>query len=319
VLVFSSLVLGIKTVWSNKFLIGIMFFLKFGFSLILLAPLYLMFSASFGANLKALNFLRGFDFSLLIDFIYHWRQTLSIYLLMFFLVSFLVIMVFIFFSGGFWGILRDGTKKKEVFVDRASSPAQPVFQRPQEENLKIQRFFGYCARYFWGMFRIALLLVALYLIALLLFLFFMAIFDSVVGKGSWLEITSWRMVIKISIFAFLFLLVNIIGDYLRIFYIQNFKERFSAWVKKAFRFLLTNFFKTLSLYYLLSFVLVLAILSYVVVNKVMGGIPKTSLCVLLAFLVQQILTLFRAFYRLVYYSSQMVLVDKVLEKEERSS
>lgn len=272
--------------------------------MVLLAPLYLMFSASFGANAQASNLLLGLDSSLLIDFIYHWRQALSIYFLMFFLVSFLALIVFIFLSGGFWGILQDQAKKKE-------------------ENSKIERFFGYCPRYFWGMFKIALLLLLFYLMAFFLFLFFLAIFNSVVGKGSILEITSWRTVLEISVLVFLFLLVNMMGDYLRVFYIsqdaefaQNYEDRFWGMAKRAFRFLLTNFFRALGLYYLLSFVLVLAILLYVGVDKVMEGIPKTSFYVLLVFLVQQILSLFRAFYRLVYYSSQIALVDKLSTEKE---
>lgn len=301
--ILNSFITGIKNVWSNKFLIGIMFLFKLLFSVILLAPLYLMFSASFGANVKASDLLQGFDFSLLIDFIYHWKQTLSIYFLMFLLVSFLTIMVFIFFSGGFWGILKDETKKKEGNPKDAS-------------HLKIEGFFGYCAKYFWGMFKITLVLLAFYLVAIFLFLFFLTIFNSVAGKGSFLEITSWRIMVKISILAFLFLLVNMIGDYLRIFYIENFEERFLVSVKKAFRFVLTNFLKTLSLYYLLSFVLVLAILLYFGMDKMMGGIPKTSFYIFLVFLIQQISSLFRAFYRLVYYSSQIALVDKLSTEEE---
>ncbi|KPL05129.1 MAG: hypothetical protein AMJ73_02235 [candidate division Zixibacteria bacterium SM1_73] len=299
-LIFASFIQGIKNVWLNKFLIGIMFLFKLGFSLILLAPIYLMFSASFGTNVKASSLLKSFDFSLLIDFVYHWRQTLSIYFLLFFLVFFLAIMVFIFLSGGFWGILRDQSKK-------------------EERNLNMERFFSYCARYFWGMFKIALLLIVFYLIAFLLFLFFLSIFDSVAGKGNWLDITSWRAGVKISAFAFLFFLVNMIGDYLRIFCVQNFQERFSGFVKRAFRFLLTNIFKTLSLYYLLSFVLVMAILIFAGLNELMDGIPKTFFYVLLLFFLQQILSLFRSFYRLVYYSSQMVLVDKLLMEKETLS
>ncbi len=298
-LVFASFIEGIKNVWANKFLVGIMFLFKFIFSLILLAPLYLMFSASFGANAKALSFLKGFDFSLLIDFVYHWRQTLSIYFLMSFLVFFLAVVAFIFLSGGFWGILRDQSKG-------------------DEGNSKIERFFGYCVKYFWGMFKIALLLILFYLIAFFLFLFFAAIFDSVAGKGDWFEVTSWRVVIKISALAFLFFLVNMIGDYLRIFYIQNFFERFFPSAKKALRFLLTNLFKTLSLYYLLSLVLTVAILAYVGMKELMEGIPKTSFYVLLVLLVQQTLSLFRAFYRLVYYSSQLAFVNIVLNKEKGS-
>jgi hypothetical protein len=296
--VLTSYVQGVKNVWANKFLIGIMFLFKFFFSLVLLAPLYLMFSASFGANAKASSLLKGMDLSLLIDFVYHWRQTLPIYFLISFLVCFLAVIVFIFLSGGFWGILRDRSQG-------------------DEGNSKIERFFGYCAKYFWGMFKIALLLTLFYLVAFFLYLFFVTIFDSVAGKGDWFEITSWRTVTKISVLAFLFFLVNMIGDYLRIFYIQNFFERFLVFVKKAFRFLLTNLFKTLSLYYLVSVVLILAILAYAGMNKLMGGIPKTGFYVLLIFLIQQTFSLFRAFYRLVYYSSQTVLADRLLMEKER--
>jgi hypothetical protein len=296
-LVFTSFIQGVKNVWANKFLIGIMFLYKFLFSLILLAPLYLMFSASFGANARASSLLQKLDSSLLIDFVYHWRQTLSIYFLMSFLVFFLAVVVFIFLSGGFWGILRDGSKGEEA-------------------NSKIERFFGYCAKYFWGMFKIALLLMLFYLIAFFLFLFFAAILDSVAGESGWLEITSWRVATKMAAFAFLFLLVNMIGDYLRIFYVQNFLERLLGSVKRAFRFLLTNLLKTLSLYYLLSVFLVVAILAFVGLNKLTEGIPKTSFYVLLIFLLQQLLSLFRAFYRLIYYSSQLVLTHKLsIEKE----
>lgn len=302
-LILNSFIIGIKNVWSNKFLIGMMFLFKLLFSVILLAPLYLMFSASFGANLRASNLLHWFDFSLLVDFIYHWKQTLSIYFLMFLLVSFLAIIIFVFLSGGFWGVLRDEIKKKEGNPKDAS-------------HLRIERFFGYCAKYFWGMFKITLVLLAFYLIAIFLFLLFLTVFNSVAGKGSFLELASWRAMVKISILAFLFLLVNVIGDYLRIFYIQNFEERFLVSVKRGFRFLLTNFFKALGLYYLLSFVLVLAILLYFGMDKMMGGIPKTSFYIFLIFLIQQIASLFRAFWRLIYYSSQIVLVDKLLMEKE---
>jgi hypothetical protein len=123
-------------------------------------------------------------------------------------------------------------------------------------------------------------------------------------------------VIKLLTFVFLFFLVNMIGDYLRIFYVQNFLDRLFASAKKAFRFLLTNLFRTLSLYYLLSLVLIVAVLAYVGVKELTEVVPKTGFYVLLVFLVQQVLSLFRAFYRLTYYSSQLVLTDKLLTEKE---
>jgi hypothetical protein len=57
-------------------------------------------------------------------------------------------------------------------------------------------------------------------------------------------------------------------------------------------------------------------LLYVGTDKVMQGIPKAGFYVLFVFLIQQISSLFRAFWRLVYYSSQIALVDKVSAEKE---
>jgi len=273
-----------------------MFLFRLVFSLILLSPLYLMFSASFATNVKASNFLTWFDLSLFIDFVYHWRKTLSVYFLMFILVCGLAMLVFIFLSGGFWGTLRDLIKNRE-------------------QNSKMEIFFGYCGKYFWGMFKISLFMIVLYFIALFLFLFLSVILSSITGEASWWEITSWHMVVKFLIAIILFFLVNMSGDYLRIFLVENFGERFFGVVGKTFRFLLTNLLKTLSLYYLLSIVLVVIIFVYLQIYGIMNGMPQTGFFIFLIFMVQQIFVVFRSFYRLVFYSSQLVLHDKISNKE----
>jgi len=293
--ILSSFVEGVKNVWTNKFLVGTMFLFKLVFSLALLSPLYVMFSASFAKNVKASNFLTWFDLSLFIDFVYYWRKALSIYLLMFILVCGVAMVVFIFLSGGFWGILRDGVKNSG-------------------QNSRMQRFFGYCGKYFWGMFKISLFMIVLYFIALFIFLFLSAILNSVVGKGSLWEITSWRMIAKFLIGVLLFFLVNMIGDYLRIFFIENFGERFLKVVGKTFKFLLTNFFRTLSLYYFLSVILTIAIFVYLGLTKGMNAMPQTGFFIVLTLLIQQIFVVFSSFYRLVYYSSQLVLYEKISER-----
>jgi hypothetical protein len=113
----------------------------------------------------------------------------------------------------------------------------------------------------------------------------------------------------------LFFLVNMIGDYLRIFFIENYGERFLKVVGKTFKFLLTNLLRTLSLYYFLSVILAIAILVYLGLTKVMNAMPQTGLFIFLIFLTQQIFVVFSSFYRLVYYSSQLVLYDMTsLEK-----
>ncbi len=293
--ILSSFAEGVKNVWTEKFLVGMMFLFKLVFSLVLLSPLYVMFSASFATNVKASNLLTWFDLSLFIDFVYHWRKTLSIYFLMFILVCGIAMLAFIFLSGGFWGMLRDGVKNRG-------------------QNSKMGRFFGYCGKYFWGMFKIWLFMVVLYFIAIFIFLILAIVFNQVVGKGSLWEITSWRMVVKFLIGIILFFLVNMIGDYLRIFFIENYGERFLKVVRKTFKFLLTNFFRTLSLYYFLSVILTIAIFVYLGLYKGMNAMPQTGFFIFLTFLIQQIFVVFSSFYRLVYYSSQLVLYEKISER-----
>ncbi len=283
---------GISNVWRNKFLVGLMYLFKLGSSLVLLFPLYVMFSASFGRNVKALNLLTSFDFSLVIDFVYCWRKTLAIYLAMFVLVCVIVIFAFIFLSGGFWRILRDGVKKRD---------GSPV----------MERFFGYCGKYFWGMFKIAILLSVFYFFAFLVFLFCSAILDAVAGKVSLWELTSARMLAQFLIGVVLFFFVNMVGDYLRISVIENPGKRFFPVVGRALKFVLTNAGRTLSLYYSLSLVSAAAIFTYLKLTEAMSAMPPTGILILITFLIQQGLIIFSSFYRLVYYSSQLVLFDSL--------
>ncbi|NIN00629.1 MAG: hypothetical protein GTO24_21850 [candidate division Zixibacteria bacterium] len=287
---------GISNVWANRFLIGLMYLFKLGSSLVLLFPLYVMFSASFGRNVKASNLLSGFDLSLVIDFVYCWRKTLPIYLATLVLVCVIVVLAFIFLSGGFWGILRDGAKKRE-------------------ESPVMERFFGYCGKYFWGMFKIAILLSVFYFFAFFIFLFCSVILDAVAGKVSLWELTSARMLGQFLIGLLLFFFVNMVGDYLRISLIENPAKRFFRIVGRAIKFVLTNATRTLSLYYSLSLVSAAAIFIYLELTEAMSAMPPTGILILITFLIQQGLVIFSSFYRLVYYSSQLVLFDSLSRAE----
>ena len=291
-LILGSVLQGAKDVQGNKVLVGAMYLFKLVVSLALLAPLYLMLSRSFARNVKASDFLTRFDFSFIIDFVYYWRKTLSIYLVMFILVCGVVVVAYIFLSGGFWGVLRDEART------RSRSP-------------KMERFFGYCGKYFWKMFKVALFVGALYFAALLLFLFLAALLDQVAGKASLWKIDSWGMVVRFLIGGFLFLLVNMIGYYLRIFSIQNYDERFLVVVGKTFKFLLTNLLRALSLYYLLSAGLAVMILVFFSLLKFVNMMPGTGPFIFFTFLIQQVFVIFRSFFRLVYYSSQLTLYHRI--------
>ncbi len=297
--IISSIREGVSCVWAAKFLIGLMFVFKLISAFVLVFPLYLMFSSSFGANVKASNLLSGFDPSLLIDFVYHWRQTLPVYFFIFLLVCGIVIVIYLFLSGGFWGSLRDQLKKKEL-----STTADPP-----ESNL--EKFFGYGGRYFGGMLKIALLMIPLYLLAFLLVTIFNVIFVSIFGKVHIWEVTSWRMIVRILITLFLFLCFKVTGDYMRISLVENNGESFWIVIRKAFRFVLTNASAALSLYYILAIIWLIIFLMYLGASNFIQGILPIGILVLVTFMVQQIYAAFISFYRLVYYSSQLNLYDQI--------
>jgi hypothetical protein len=289
--VLNSFASGIKNVWGNRFLVGMMFAFKLVSSLVLLFPLYLMLSASFARNVRAEGFLTGMDLSLIIDFVYHWRNALSVYLVVFFVVCFLLVVVFVFLSGGFWGTLRDQV------VGRGS-------------NSKAERFFGYSGRYFWGMVKVSLLVAVLYFASFVVFVMLDSFLTAVSGRPILWELTSWRTLIRLGLAVILFCLVNMTGDYLRISLVNSQGQRFSTVVGRAIRFLLTNLAGSLSLYCLLSVILVVSVMVFVVVRRSLGGLSDAGLFVFFIFLVQQIFVLFCSFYRLVYYSAQLVFYEQ---------
>ena len=297
--ILSSITEGVRNVWMAKFLIGLMFVFKLISSFVLVFPLYLMFSSSFGANVKASNLLSGFDPSLLLDFVYHWRQTLSIYFFMFILVGGIITAAYLFLSGGFWGILGDQVKKKRITI-----PAE------LPENT-LEKFFGYCGKYFGGMLKISLLMIPLYLFAFLMVLTFNVIFGSITGKVNIWEVTSWRMIVRIGITLFLFLWFKMTGDYMRISLVENQGDPFWTVIRRAFRFVLTNTSATLSLYYILGLIWLGTFLIYLGSHILIQGMFPAGIFILIAFIAQQIYAVFISFYRLVYYSSQLSLYDRI--------
>lgn len=290
-IVFNSFLSGLRTVWGNRFLLGMMFCFKLVSSMLLLFPLYLMLSSSFSRNVMAARFLAGIDFSLIIDFVYRWRDALGVYLVTFVLVCCLLVVAFIFLSGGFWGLLRDDLAKR------------PALSR-------LERFFGYAGKHFWGMLKIWLFLVVLYLMAFLSFLVFSFVLTATTGRASLWHLWSWRAATRIGMAVLFFCVVNMTGDYLRVFLVENRGERFFGVVGKAIRFLLTNLPRALSLYCLLSLILAGLIVGYVGLHRAMDGLPNTGFFIFLTFLVQQMFLLFHSFGRLVYYSSQLAFYQQ---------
>ena len=119
------------------------------------------------------------------------------------------------------------------------------------------------------------------------------------------------MIVRIGITLFLFLWFKMTGDYMRISLVENKGEPFWIVIRRAFRFVLTNASAALSLYYILVFIWLIVFLMYLGASKLIQGTLPVGIFVLVTFIVQQIYAVFISFYRLVYYSSQLSLYDRM--------
>ena len=283
---------GIKKVWENKILALILFLFKLFFSFLLLIPAYYMFNRTFTFSPSSDKFLKGYDFSLLVDFFTYWSKSIGLYRALFIITVLISVLGYIFLSGGLWGGLFQNLKEGK-------------------QKFKGEKFFGDCGKYFWSFFKIFIFICIIYILAFILGMLILSLIQAIAGKE--LSFTGHVLVLiaGLVIFAILFMLVDMWGDYLRIYRVTSEERKLRAILKPSLRFIFRNFGRTVLLYYLLSLIFLGTLIAYFGLSKGLHFIPADKLLILSLFLVQQVYSLFRSFYRLVYYSSQLVLFDKL--------
>lgn len=283
---------GIARVWENKILALVLFLFKLFFAFSLLLPAYYMFSRTFSFLPSSDNFLKGYDFSLLADFFVYWSKSIGLYRMLFVFIFLISVVGYIFLSGGLWGGLFQHLKEGK-------------------QRFKAEKFFGECGKYFWSFFKIFFFICIIYILAFVLGMLIFSLIQAIAGKE--LSVTGHVLVLiaGLVIFGILFMWVDMWGDYLRIYRVTAEEKKLREILKPSLRFIFVNFGRTVLLYYLLSIILLGTLIAYFGLSKVLHFIPADKLLILSLFLLQQAYSLFRSFYRLVYYSSQLVLFDKL--------
>lgn len=283
---------GIARVWENKILALILFLFKVFFAFCLLIPAYYMFSRTFSFSPFAENFLKGYDFSLLVDFFTYWGRSIGLYRVLFLFIILISILGYIFLSGGLWGALFQNL-------------------REGKQKLKGEKFFGDCGKYFWSFFKIFIFICIIYILAFILGILIFSLIQAIAGKELSVSGHILFFAAGLVIFAVIFMWADMWGDYLRIYRVTSDERKLRTILKPSLRFIFRNFGKTILLYYLLSIILLGTLAVYFGLNRALHLQTANGLMVLSVFVWQQAYSLFRSFYRLVYYSSQLILFDKI--------
>jgi hypothetical protein len=253
-----------------------------------------MFSRTFSFSPLSVNFLKGYDFYLLIDFFSQWSRGLNVYKVYFVITGLAFVFSYIFISGGLWGALYHRLKQKTY-----SSAGE--------------RFFADCAGYFGRFLKIFIFICAVYLLVLVFALFIFSFIHSLTGRELSYTVRILILVVEIFILAVLFMWVNMWSIYLRIHTVFLEEKKLLPLLKLSLDFILKNFGKTLLLYYLLGAILLVSLAFYLGMNKTLHLLLEEKFLILILFVIQQVYSIFRSFFKLVTYSSQMALFDKLYD------
>jgi hypothetical protein len=285
---------GLAKVWENKILVLILFLFKLFFAFSLLIPAYYMFNRTFSFSPSSGNFLKGYDFSLLVDFLIYWNRSIDLYRALFLFAVLICVIGYIFLSGGLWSALFQNL-------------------REGKQGFRGEKFFGDCGKYFWSFLKIFIFICIIYLLAFLLGMLLFSLIQSIAGKE--LSVTGHILILiaGLIIFLILFMWVDMWGDYLRIYRVTSEETKLRTFLRPSLWFIFRNLRRTVLLYYLLSIILLGTLAVYFGLNRALHLQAADGLMVLSVFIWQQAFSLFRSFYRLVYYSSQLVLFDKLYD------
>lgn len=293
-IVWISLKEGIRNVWEHKVLALLLFLFKLFFAFLFLIPAYYMFSRTFSFSPLAVNFLKGYDFYLLVDFLSGWDEGLGIYKGYFLIVGFGLLLFYIFFSGGLWGALYQSSKQEGY-------------------RLSGEKFFTDCGRYYVSFLKIFIFIFIVYILILIFALFIFSSIRALTGKE--LSYTAHVLIffLEILVMAILFMWMDMWSYYMRAKRVLFEEKKLITLLRSSLGFIFKNFGKTISLYYILSLTLLGTLAVYGGLNKLLHLLPAGKLQVLSLFILYQSYSFFRSFYKLGYYSSHMVLLDKLYD------
>jgi len=112
-------------------------------------------------------------------------------------------------------------------------------------------------------------------------------------------------IVRYLFFLFLVSIVNIISDYTKVVILVVDSTKLFRSLYKSFQFIKKNFVKVVTVYFIM---LVFVAIGATIYNLVDSFLPKKPVYfLLLTFLIQQLLIIFRALIRMYFYSTELLI------------
>jgi len=281
---------GLKNSLASWRLGIVLFVSKFICALFLVIPLNALLSESFEHNLYASSFLTRLDLTLIIDFVQSNIQGLKVYLVFFLLTLVAAVLLNIFLSGAIFRLLCDGFRRGYC-------------------SFTIGHFFRLSGRYLFRLSRLFLYSLLFYIVVIAFHLVFAELSKAIFGGFSASFRFAWIFV-RLAITGFLAMLVVMTFDYAKIHVVSVRHIKVKMTIKEAIIFVGKNFGGAVLLYLLLILGLAVTVAVFWGLDRGLGLLGTSTIVLILAFLLQQTLSVVRSFYRLLIFSSQISFFDR---------
>lgn len=275
------LINGSRMVFAHRKFVLLFWITNIVFAFALSLPLFSVLQHGLANSLINSNLSLGFDYLWYVQFRHIYRNSLDAIPILLYAFAGVYVLVQLFYLGGLLSVYTNS--KKNHVVD----------------------FFYGSVKYFIRFLKIAVVVGALYFAAISI----NVLIDYGI-KQIFLEKENAAVEFAVQIFRYLFFLllisiINIISDYTKIAIVVIDSTKLFRSLYKSFQFIKKNFVKVMTVYFIM---LVFVAIGATIYNVVDSFLPKKPVYfLLLTFLIQQLLIIFRVLIRMYFYSTELLI------------
>ncbi|MFA6977879.1 MAG: hypothetical protein WC209_01045 [Ignavibacteriaceae bacterium] len=275
------LINGSRLVFAQRKFVLLFWITNIVFAFALSLPLFSVLQQGLAHSLINNNLSMGFDYLWYVQFRHIYQNSLDAIPILLYAFAGVYVLLQLFYLGGLFAVYTNS--KKNHMVD----------------------FFYGSVKYFIRFLKIAVFVGALYFVAISI----NVLIDYGI-KEIFLEKENAAVEFAVQIFRYLFFLllislINIISDYTKVAITVVDSTKLFRSLYKSFQFIKKNFVKVMTVYFIM---LVFVAIGATIYNLVDSLLPKKPVYfLLLTFLIQQLLIIFRVLIRMYFYSTELLI------------
>lgn len=275
------LVNGSRMVFAHRKFLLLFWITNIVFAFVLSLPLFSVLQQGLAHSLINSNLSLGFDYTWYVQFRHIYRNSLDAIPILLYAFAGVYILVQLLYLGGLLS----------------------VFTNPKKNHV-VDFFYG-SVKYFIRFLKIAVFTFGLYFVVISLNVLIDFGIKQIFLEQENAVVEFIVQIVRYLFFLFLVSIVNIISDYTKVVILVVDSTKLFRSLYKSFQFIKKNFVKVVTVYFIM---LVFVAIGATIYNLVDSFLPKKPVYfLLLTFLIQQLLIIFRALIRMYFYSTELLI------------